>query len=152
MPDLADRSLIQLFSESLCQPLTNTEVDLTANHWTEHRVPKEGARESTQGLEAVCSPIGETTIWTNQYSQSCLGLNHQPKKTHGRTHGSSCICSKGWPGQSSTGGLWSCDDSMSQDRRIPGPGSRSGWVGEQGGGRGWGGFTGETKKGDNFEM
>ena len=26
-----------------------------------------------------------------------LELNHQPKQTHGRTHGSSCICSRGWP-------------------------------------------------------
>jgi hypothetical protein len=33
-----------------------------------------------------------------------LGLNHQSKKTHGRTHGSSCICSRGWPSQSSMGG------------------------------------------------
>ena len=24
-------------------------------------------------------------------------LNHQSKKTHGRTHGSSYICSRGWP-------------------------------------------------------
>jgi hypothetical protein len=27
----------------------------------------------------------------NQYPQSFLGLNHQSKKTHGGTHGSSCI-------------------------------------------------------------
>jgi hypothetical protein len=59
---------------------------LTVIHWTEHRVPK-GARERTQGAEGVCSPIGETTIWTNQYLQSSLGLNHQPKKIHGGTHG-----------------------------------------------------------------
>ena len=35
-------------------------------HWTEHRVPSEGARESTQGAEGVCSPLGGTTTWTNQ--------------------------------------------------------------------------------------
>jgi hypothetical protein len=35
---------------------------LTAIHWTEHRVPNEGARERTQGAEGVCSPIGGTTI------------------------------------------------------------------------------------------
>ena len=28
---------------------------------------------------------------------------HQPKKTHGGTHGSNCICSRGWPSQSSMG-------------------------------------------------
>ena len=35
---------------------------LTAIHWMEHRVPNEGPRESTQGAEGVCSPIGEPTI------------------------------------------------------------------------------------------
>jgi hypothetical protein len=43
---------------------------LTANHWTEHRIPNEGARKRTQGAESVCSPIGGTTIWTSQYPQS----------------------------------------------------------------------------------
>jgi hypothetical protein len=72
---------------------------LTAIYWTEHRVPTEVARKRTQGIKRVCSPVGGTTIWNNQYPQSSLGLNHQPKKTHGGTHGSSCICSKGWPCQ-----------------------------------------------------
>jgi hypothetical protein len=36
----------------------------------EHRAPNGEARESTQGVEAVCNPIGGTTIWTNQYPQS----------------------------------------------------------------------------------
>jgi hypothetical protein len=36
--------------------------------------------------------------------QSSLGLNHQSKKTHGETRGSSCICSSGWPSLSSIGG------------------------------------------------
>jgi hypothetical protein len=31
------------------------------------------------------------------------GLNHQPKSTHGGTHGSRCICSRGWPSRSSMG-------------------------------------------------
>jgi hypothetical protein len=47
----------------------------------EHRVPNEGARESTQGAEGVCSPIGRTTILINQYLQSSLGINHQPNQT-----------------------------------------------------------------------
>ena len=35
--------------------------------------PNIGTRESTQGAEGVWNPIGETTIWTNQYPQSsCL--------------------------------------------------------------------------------
>jgi hypothetical protein len=66
-----------------------------ACHWTEHRVTNEGARERTQGAEVVTSPIGGTTIWTIQYTLSSQRLNHQPKNTHGGTHGSSCICSRG---------------------------------------------------------
>ena len=68
------------------------------------RVPNEGDREKTQGAEGVCSPIGGTTIWSYQYPQSSLGLNHQSKKTHRETHGSSCICSRGWPSRSSMRG------------------------------------------------
>jgi hypothetical protein len=40
---------------------------------------------------------------TNQYPQSSQGLNYQLKSTHGGTHGSSCICSRGWPSWSSMG-------------------------------------------------
>ena len=75
-----------------------------------NRVPNEGARESTQGTEGICSPIGGTTIWTNQCPQSSQGLSHQPKNTHGGTYGSRCLCSRGWPSRSSMGGetlvLW----------------------------------------------
>jgi hypothetical protein len=40
---------------------------------------------------------------------------------------------------------------MSQYRGMPGPGSRSEWVGEQGEGRGARGFFGgETRKGDTI--
>jgi hypothetical protein len=35
---------------------------LTVIYWMEHRVPYEGARESTQGAEGVCNPIGGATI------------------------------------------------------------------------------------------
>jgi hypothetical protein len=77
---------------------------LTVIYWTEQKVPNEGARESTQGAEGVCSPIGGTSIWTNQYPQSSFEINHQLKKTHGGTCGSSYICSRGWPSQSSIGG------------------------------------------------
>jgi hypothetical protein len=62
--------------------------------------PSGGARERTEGAEGVCNPIGRTTISTNQSSQ---GLNHQSKSTHGGTHSSSHICSRGWPCQESMG-------------------------------------------------
>ena len=77
---------------------------LTVIHWTVHRVPNEGVRERTQGAEGVCSPIRGTTIWTNEYPLNSQGLNHQPKSTHGVTHGSSCICSRGWTSRTSMGG------------------------------------------------
>jgi hypothetical protein len=77
---------------------------LSANHLTEYRVPNGGARERTERAEGVCSPIGVTTIWTNQYPQSSQELNHQPKSIPEGTHGSSCIYSRGWPCQSSMGG------------------------------------------------
>jgi hypothetical protein len=43
-------------------------------------------------------------------------------------------------------GLWSSEGLMSQCRKMPGQGSRSGWVSEQGGG-GWnmGVFRGEMR-------
>jgi len=33
---------------------------------------------------------------TNQIPQCFQGLKHQPKSTHGGTHGSRHICSRGW--------------------------------------------------------
>jgi hypothetical protein len=42
---------------------------------------------------------------------------------------------------------------MPQDRGMPGPGIRSGWVGEQGEGGGYRGFLeGKLGKGITFEM
>jgi hypothetical protein len=51
---------------------------LPAIFGTEHRVHIEGARERNQRAEGVCSPIEETTVWTNQYPQRSQGLNQQP--------------------------------------------------------------------------
>jgi hypothetical protein len=58
----------------------------TLIHWAEHRVPNEGARESTQLAKGVCSLIGGTTIWINQYPQMSQELNN----IRGGTHGFSC--------------------------------------------------------------
>ena len=50
-------------------------------------------------------------------------------------------------------GPWSCEGSMLQCRGLPGPGSRCGWVGEQGKGQGDRGFSkGKLGKGITFEM
>ena len=50
-------------------------------------------------------------------------------------------------------GPWSCKGHMPQYRGMPGPGSGSGWVGEEGEGGGYRGFS-ERKlgKGVAFEM
>ena len=111
---------------------------LTIIHWTEHRVPNEGVRESTQGVEGVFSPIGGKIILTIQYPQSSLGLNHQSKKTHGGTHISSCICSREWPIHSSMGGEFLGLVKV----LFPsiGPRNESVWDGEQGGEKGLGHF------------
>ena len=47
---------------------------LTVIYWMEHRAPNEGARESTQDAEGVCSPQGGTAIWTNLYSPELVSL------------------------------------------------------------------------------
>jgi hypothetical protein len=40
----------------------------------EHRAPNGEARESTQGAEGVCNPIGGTTLCTNQYPPELVSL------------------------------------------------------------------------------
>jgi hypothetical protein len=95
----------------------------------DHRAPIGGARESTQGAEGVCNPIGGTE---QQYE-----LTSTP-----RAHVSSCICSRRWPSRPSLGREvpWSCKLYMLQYRGTPGPRSGNGWVGEQGEGEGIGDF------------
>ena len=90
----------------------------TVIYWMDHRASNGGARESIQGAEGVCNPIGGTTIWTNQYPQSC-------------------ICSRRWHSRPSLGrkAPCSCKLYMFQHSGTLGPRSGSGWVGEQGGGR-----------------
>jgi hypothetical protein len=86
-----------LSPERLFKSLTNTDVDiLAANYVTEHGDSNGGVRESSDGAEGVCNFIGRATTSTNQIPQSSQELNQQPKNTHGGTHGSSCICSRGF--------------------------------------------------------
>jgi hypothetical protein len=72
-------------------------------YWMEHRVPNVRARESTQGVEGVCNPIGGTTYELISTPRACV---------------SSCICSRRWPSRPSLGreSLSSCKLSMSQYR------------------------------------
>ena len=108
----------------------------TVIHWKEHKVSNEGARESTQGAEEVWNPIGQTSIWTNQYLQSSLELNHQSKKTHGRICGSSCICTWGWPSQPLIGGEALGPVKVLCPSIGECPGNGNGWIGDQGRERG----------------
>jgi hypothetical protein len=67
---------------------------------------------------------------------------YQPKSTCGGTHGSCCICSRGWPSRTSMRGEALCPKKAvcPSVGEMPGPGSRSGWDGEQGEGMGEGVF------------
>jgi hypothetical protein len=49
---------------------------LAANNWTEHGVPTRDVREETEGVEGVCSPIGRTTILTNENPQNSQWQSH----------------------------------------------------------------------------
>jgi len=69
---------------------------LAVNHGLITGTPMEMLREEAEGAVGVCSPIGRTTMSTNQTPHSSQGINHQPMNTHGGTHDSSHICSRGW--------------------------------------------------------
>jgi hypothetical protein len=55
-------------------------------------------------LRGFCSPMEGTTVSTGQIPLSFQELDHQPKKSHGVTHGSGCIYVKGWTCWTSVGG------------------------------------------------
>jgi hypothetical protein len=77
---------------------------LAVNLWTKHEVLNSGVRESTEGAKGVYSPIRRTIISTKQNPQRSQGLTHHPKSTHGGTHGSSHICTRGCHCLASIGG------------------------------------------------
>jgi hypothetical protein len=81
-------------------------------------------------------------------------LNHQPKSTHDATHGSSCICSRGWPSHSSMGGealgpvkvlFPIVGEFQGQEAGVGGLVSRAS-------GRGWQFLEGKLGKRTTFEM
>jgi hypothetical protein len=84
---------IAVLWEALPEPDQDRCVSSAANNRTEHGNLNGGVRGRTEGAERVYSPI--RSISTNQIPQSSQWLNHRPKSTHGGTHGSSCICSRG---------------------------------------------------------
>jgi hypothetical protein len=112
---LADGSLIWLSPESFYQSLTNTEANAQSQCWksTIGLSPGSQMEELEKGLKELrkfATPWGGgqggTTVSTSQHLplQSSKELDHQPKSTHGGTHGSSRICGRGWPLWTSVGG------------------------------------------------
>jgi hypothetical protein len=86
-------------------------------------------------------------------SQRSQELNHQPKSAHSGTHGSSCICSRGWPcGTSMRGdalGLVKAEYPSvgeCQDREE----GLGGLVSNERGNDMGGGFRGEMRKGNKI--
>jgi hypothetical protein len=60
-------------------------------------IPNGGVGEGTEGAEGICSPTEGATVSTGQTPLSTQGLDHQPKNTHGATHGAGHICGREWP-------------------------------------------------------
>jgi hypothetical protein len=71
-----------------------------------------------------------------------LELYHQSKKTHGGTCGSSYICSRGWPSQSSMGEALDPVKALCPSivPGMPEPGMGVGGLGSRGRGKGIGDF------------
>ena len=61
---LADRNLILLSPERLCQSLTNTYVDVSSR--LSMGTSMEDLGKVQKELKGVCNPTGKTTISTNQ--------------------------------------------------------------------------------------
>jgi hypothetical protein len=70
---------------------------LAGNHWTENRDHNGRIRRRIEESKGLFNPIGSTAISSNEILQISHGLSHQLKSTHGGTHDSSCIYSKGLP-------------------------------------------------------
>jgi len=66
---------------------------LKANYWIENGIHSGGVRQWFGGAESFCQPI-RRTISTIQNTQR---INQHSKCTHGKTHVSSCVCSRRWP-------------------------------------------------------
>jgi hypothetical protein len=103
---LGNGSLIWLSSERLCQCLSNTGMDAHSQptDWAWGSLMKELQKRLRSWEELVCSPMEGAMVSSGQKPWSSWGLNHQPKNTHGGTHGVGIICSSGWPCCTSLGG------------------------------------------------
>jgi hypothetical protein len=59
--------LIWISPERFCQNLTNTEAELTGNHWNEHLGSlKEELEKGLKELSGVCSLVEGATVSTGQ--------------------------------------------------------------------------------------
>jgi hypothetical protein len=76
---------------------------LTANHWTESKVPNGGVGEGTEGAGEVCSPKWAARVSTGKSPGAPRDWSTN-QSTNGRTHCSSHICVRGWTFWTSVGG------------------------------------------------
>jgi hypothetical protein len=65
--------------------------------------PMKDLEKGSKELRGFTAPQEEQPYELTSTPQSSQGLNYQLKGTHGRTHGSTCICSRGWPCRTSMG-------------------------------------------------
>ena len=95
-----------------------------------------------------------TTVSTGQTLWSSWGLDHQPKSTHGATHGAGYICGRGWPCWTSVGGEALRPEGVQCPSVGEFQGGRMGVVEWGAGGGEWdrGFLKGRSGKGKTFEM
>jgi hypothetical protein len=68
------------------------------------RSPMEELEKGPKELKELVAPQEEQEYEPISTPQELPGTKPQTWSTHGGTHGSSCICSRGWPSRSSMGG------------------------------------------------
>ena len=85
----AERSLIWLSPERPCQSLTNTEAYIHSQLFYCAKELQKGVNK----LQVFATPQEVPKYQPTRPCQNFQGLSHQQKITHG----SICICSRGWP-------------------------------------------------------
>ena len=58
--------------------------------------PMKELEKELKELKGSATPWEEQSYQPTKPYRSFQGLKHQPMSTHGETHGSRCICSRGW--------------------------------------------------------
>ena len=91
------RSLIYLSPERLSQYPTNTEVDDSGQTLDWPQGPQWRSERKDPRSWRSYQPLRRNNIMNQPLPQEFPGTKLPHKSKHGRSHGSSCICSRGWP-------------------------------------------------------